>query len=505
MSPDTRELLKLIPMQSSSLKIIIVLIACAASAAGGFWYGNNGHGNPAAKNSATKPSSANAGANRYTFTTSQAGMTQSWQDLLKSKGKMNADALAAWAKNLSPEEAAEALKGLKDQPANLQRNDLMGALYNAWADRDPQGFLTGMGDINVPRLREGGVDAALKSLAAKDPKAALQWIKDNPGTASSSANQQRFAAAIAGYAATDPAGALAAINALGDTNPQDRQMKSAATQALADTLTSQGQFTQAADLFNQLSPGQTRTDAYSQLAQQWASSSPQDAANWVAGLAGDPALKASASMQVAKAWAANDPAAAASWAAQQDIANTDPNNTNANGQLLATAIQSWASYDLDGPGQFLNQQPPSPAKDSSVAIFAMRSSSEDPQGAMQWVNTITDNQTRSGATIGVALQWMQQDQAGFNAFVSTSTTLTDQQKQMLSNIPPQMVQRIGQFNNVMGGGNAVQTIMENMLINGRGLGGGMGGQGGGGGNPFGGQGGGGGNPFGGRGTAPAGN
>jgi len=489
-------------MRSFPIKLFVVLIACAASAAGGYWYAQNAGAKGATKSASAKTAAVSNNGIHTLVVTNQAVDAMSWQDLLKAKGKMNGDTLAEWAKHLSPEEAAEALKGLHDQPANSKRNDLMGALYNAWAERDPQGFLTGLGDISVPRLRESGVDAALKAMATSDPKAALQWIKENPGTASASATQQRFAAAIAGYAATDPAGALAAVNALSDSNPQDRQMKTAATQALADTLTGQGQYSQAADLFNQLPAGQTRTDAYSQLAQRWAESSPQDAAAWINSLTGDPALKSSASMQVAKAWAANDPAAAASWAAQQDIANADPNNTNANGQLLATAIQSWASYDLDGPGQFLNQQPPSPAKDSSVAIFAMRSSAEDPQGAMQWVGTITDNQTRSGATIGVALQWMAQDQAGFNAYVSTSTTLTDQQKQMLSSIPPQMIQRIGQFNNVMGGGNAVQTIMENMLINGRGLGGGLGGQGGGG-NPFGGQGGG--NPFGGRGAAPAGN
>ncbi len=490
-------------MKLSPIKFIALLIACAASAAGGYWYGQNSSAKAAPKNSVKAPASTRGA--QSLFTLSQSGANLSWQDLLKTKGKMNADTLAEWAKNLSPEEAAAALKGLKDQPANLRRNDLMGALYNAQAERDPQGFLGGIGDITVPRLREGGVDAALKALAASDPKAALQWIKDNPGTASTSAEQQRFAAAIAGYAASDPAGALAAINALGDTSPQDRQMKSAATKALADTLTGQGQFTQAADLFNQLPSGQTRTDAYSQLAQQWAQTSPQDAANWVAGLTGDPALKTSASIQVAKAWAANDPAAAATWAAQQDSQNADPNSATPNGQLLASTIQNWASYDLDGPGQFLNQLPASPTKDSSVAIFAMSSSSEDPQSAMQWVGTITNDQTRQGATIGVTLQWMQQDQAGFNSYLSTSTTLSDQQKQMLSNIPPQMVQRMGQFNTMMGGGNAVQTIMENMLINGGGPGGG--GFGGGG---FGGQGGPGGGPpgggnFGGRGGAPAGN
>jgi hypothetical protein len=491
-------------MKSSISKIAILVLACAASAAGGYWFGHGGTPASDAKTSAAKPRANATGKINTVLVMDQAGTNASWQSLLKSSGKLNADMLAAWAQNLSPEEALDALKSLKDQPANSRRNDLMGALYNAWAARDPQGFLAVTHDITVPRLREGGVDEALKAWAAKDPKAALQWMKDNPAAASAGANQQRFAAAIAGYAATDPAGALAAVNSLSDS-AADSQTKSAAIKALATSLTDRGQFSQAAALFSSMPAGQTRDDANAQLAQSWAESSPQDAAAWIGNLT-DPQQRNTVGAQVAKAWAANDPAAAATWAAQMDVQNAagaDPNNPSAgpNGQLLASAIQSWTNYDLDAAGQFLNQLPSSPTKDSSVAIFALSSTQEDPGSAMQWVDTITDDNLRQRATFGVALQWMQQDQAGFNQYVSTSTTLSDQQKQMLSNLPPQMVQGMSRFNAMLGGGNAVQNLMQNAIINGGGpFGGGQGGPGGGPGGGFGG-----GFGRGGNGGAPPGN
>jgi len=469
-------------MKSTASKIAILILACAASVAGGYWFGHDNIAAPAAKTSAAAKPRANAANKMGTVLVSDlAGTAASWQSLLKSSGKLNADLLAVWAQNLSPEEALDALKSLKDQPANSRRNDLMGALYNAWAARDPQGFLAVTHDISVPRLREGGVDEALKAWAAQDPKAALQWMKDNPAAASAGANQQRFAAAIAGYAATDPAGALAAVNSLSDSSA-DSQTKSAAIKALATSLTDRGQFSQAAALFSSMPAGQTRDDANAQLAQSWAESSPQDAAAWIGNLT-DPLQRNTIGAQVAKAWAANDPAAAATWAAQLDAQNAgDPNNPQAgpNGQLLASAIQSWTNYDLDAAGQFLNQLPSSPTKDNSVAIFALSSSQEDPGSAMQWVGTITDDNLRQRATFGVALQWMQQDQAGFNQFLATSTTLSDQQKQLLQNLPPQMVQGMSRFNTMLGGGNAVQNLMQNAIINGADVsfGGGQGGPGG---------------------------
>jgi hypothetical protein len=202
----------------------------------------------------------------------------------------------------------------------------------------------------------------------------------------------------------------------------------------------------------------------------------------------DPQQRAIVGVQVASQWAANDPVAAATWAAQMDQQDPpDPNNPLSGSQLLASAIRSWATYDIDAPGQFLNNLPASPAKDGSVAIFAMQAGQEDPQSAMQWIGTITNPQMKQGVTMGVALQWMQQDPAGFNQYLSTTTTIDDQTKQQLASIPPGVLQSMNMMNSAGGGGNGnfIQNMMENAIINGRGMMGGRGGR------AFGGQGGGG--------------
>ena len=408
---------------------------------------------------------------RATLELGAAGQAVDWQTLLKTSDPLDASLLAAWARSLDPGAVAEIIKDLKAQPANLRRNDLLGALYNASAERDPKGFLTDTTSILVPQLREKSIDTALKTWAAQDPKSALQWIKDNPGTSSASAGDERFAAAVAGFASTDPVGALATVSALSDDNPRDRMMKSAATKALADALADQGQFTQAATFFNALPSGQTRNDAYAELAQRWTDISPTDAATWVDGLTTDASLKQAMGTEVAKSWAMTDPAAAATWAAKADAEDTTAGTSESapGSTLLATTIRAWTTYDLDSAGQFLNLLPTSPTKDPAVAIFALRASQEDPQGAFQWVSTISDPQMRNGLTVGLSLLWMQQDQAGFNQFLGSSTQLSDEQKQMISTIPAQAAQSLTQLNTVMGGGEAVQTMLENSILSGRGM------------------------------------
>jgi hypothetical protein len=169
-----------------------------------------------------------------------------------------------------------------------------------------------------------------------------------------------------------------------------------------------------------------------------------------------------------------------------------------NGQLLASVVRDWANYDLDSPGQFLNSLPASSNKDTAVSIFALRAAQEDPQSAEQWVGTISDPGMQQRVSMGVAFQMLQQDPGNFSAFVSSNTLLSDQQKQMLQNIPPDAMQNMNRFNTMMGGGDAMQNMFENMMINGGGpFGGGPGGPGGGQGGPgaqrggFGGPGGGG--------------
>jgi hypothetical protein len=419
---------------------------------------------------------------RAALATTDSGTGLSLSDLLNAKGKPNADLLAAWAKNLTPGQIAEALKALQDLPAGLQRDAILNAVINAWATGDPQGFLANAGNVTVPRLREVGVDSALRTWAADDPKAALTWLQQNPGSAPPAAQRQRFAAAIAGYASTDPQGALTAVAALGGNSPADLMLRNNAIQALTNAVADSGNFSDALTMFGQLPAGQLQNRAYTNLVQRWAETNPEDASTWIATLT-DPNQRNQLGTRVAQTWAASDPAAAATWAAQMDNqAALDPSGDGQSTQLLASAIRSWSAYDLDAPAQFLNQLPASEGKDDAVALFAMSAGQQDPDGAIQWVGTIADPDMRSRAATMVALEMLSQDPDAANQFLANTTLLTDQQKQALTNLPPRMATRLGfALAGGMGGGANAGTggpggggggrgnRLGNMVLNGGGI------------------------------------
>jgi hypothetical protein len=508
-------------------KIAIYAALFAAVGASAFWAGRISvlsSLNSAANNAANSAKAKNTGGSIAIM--SDTGQAASLTDLLNNKGKPDADLLAAWAKNLTPEETAAALKSLQGMPAGLQRNALLTAVVNAWADRDPQGFLAANSSVTVPRMREGGVDTALKTWASQDPQAALEWLKNNPGSAPPSALQQRYASAIAGYAATDPAGALSTVNALSANNPTDAVLKNNALVALTNALADSGNFSDAMTMFGQLPAGQMQNTAYNTLVQRWADADPVDASAYISSLT-DPTQRAQLGARVAQTWAASDPASAAAWAAQMDqqAGSTPGANGQGNNQLLASAISSWAAYDLDAPAQFLNQLPAGGGKDNAVAIFAMSAGQQDPASAEQWVSTIADDQLRARAATAVAFEMLAQDPNTFNTFIANTTMIPDQAKQALQSMPPNMVNGIGYamagggfggggggpgggggfgaFGGGGGGGaqigNGIQGAINSSILNGNGpLGRIMnGGQGGGGG--FGGGGGGGGRRYGGGG------
>lgn len=451
-------------MKTFPTLLLAAALGCTGFASG-YWAG---HRLPASGSApATKSPKNVRGVFRAILIAGSADEKVDWHTLLKSTNAVDPNLLKAWARNLSVADITATLQDLRMEPPNQRRDDLMGALYDAWAEQEPKSFLATASEISIPRLRENGINSALKTWAQDDPTSALQWVKDHPGTASAAAERERYAAAIAGYAENDPLAAVAAVGALSDTNPRERDLKSAATKALADALAEQGRFIQAASFFGHLPEGSTRDEAYAQLAKRWSESAPLDAASWVESLRDEPQLKSAMGVEIAKTWAGFDPAAAASWAAKIELTPPSVDSPTANatdGQLLATAVRAWTDYDLDSVGEFLNQLPNSAAKDPSVAIFALRASQESPEEVFPWVNTISDEPLRLRITAAVALQWMQQDQAGFKKFLADNTVLSESQKEMLVNMPPEALASMSQFNSLLGGGDSAQKLLESSII-----------------------------------------
>jgi hypothetical protein len=426
------------------LKTSCFIIICGALTTAGYYYGRASALNGAKPGAvAGKPRAAAAVGFKGALSSAHldSDSRASLDDFMKMKGRPDATDLAIWARGLSPEECAAALASLQTLPAGNPRDLVLDAVMKSWAARDPKGFLSVSDNLTSPRLREAGVDAALKALAAQNPQDALQWLKDNPGGGSTANQQARVNAALAGYAASDPAGAFSYVASLADGTPATDRIKNQALQALVSGVADAGNYSGALALFGQMPDGPQKNQALQALGQSWVQSNPADAANWITSLT-DPGMKNQLGNQLLATWSGTDPAAAAAWASTMDaaaLAGGAQNGPGNNPSNLASVLNSWAGYDLTAAGQYLNTLGASAERDDAVAGFTIQAAQQDPQSAMNWVNTVSDPGVKERLALVTALQWEQVDATGANQFLSTTDMLTDEDKSLIANIPPQLV------------------------------------------------------------------
>jgi hypothetical protein len=423
-------------MKSHPWKILATLSAVAAITAGAYWDGYRRGAAAAQQESGAKTAAAQlrASSNGAAFSSDATSLSRMTLDgLLHGALKPDASLLASWALGLSPQQRLDAMNSLQNLPAGEPRDDILKAIVTAMAQTDPKGFLASAGNVTNARLREGGITAALQKLGAGDPQDALDWIKQNAADASNSDLARQYEAALNGYATTDPAGALNAASALPEDSRNDRQIKSKAMEGIAEGMASEGEFTDAVALFDQMPANTFQNDGLGRVADLWAVVAPQDAANWISTVA-DPSLQNDLGQNLADTWGNSDPAAAAKWAAQIDqLAAAAGASSDSGDALLAHVMDDWSRADLNAAGQFINQMPASPVKDNAIASFASRAAQDDPSAAMDWVATISDDQARQQAAQQVAKQWVKQDPASLAQFLNTTDLLTNQQKQTLAN------------------------------------------------------------------------
>lgn len=413
------------------MKLLYAAVFCLALALGAYWAGYIHGGNLTTMAAADKKKASSA-KGIMIAADNQSDSSVTMASLLAGSAHPDKDMLDRWAKSMSLQECLDSLKQLQGMPVGQPRDDMLKALVNAWSRKDPKGLLASADDITAPKMRENGTEKALAHLAEVSPAEALDWIKQNADTSSYADMGKRMAAVIGSYANTDPQGALSAVLALDDNTPNGIQVKIKALQSMADNMGNQGHFTDAIALFNQMPAGKMQSAALGELAANWGQVAPQDAANWVATLQ-DPILVNVAGQNLLDDWGDSDPVAAAKWAVGMDLQiTTSGNNSENDDTLLSNVVDEWAKSDLTAAGQFLNQMPSSPTKDAAIVSFVKRAAQDNPADTLKWVATISDKNMRASAFMQTAKQWNKQDPAAFNQFMTTTTALTDEQKQAVA-------------------------------------------------------------------------
>jgi hypothetical protein len=417
-------------MKVQSFKSFMLISVCVWGSTGAlaYWAGTlNTHGGSSAASTRSKSASGKTLVNFAVGGTSAKDPGAMVDvDLLQMKGKLSAADIARWAASLDPKEYASEMSKLQGLPAGAKRDSMLAALYDVWAKQDPVAFLQAGKQMTNPAARTAALSDALTTWGGKDPKAALDWLKTNPG-ATLALNNQEYNSIITGYAATDPSDALAMVTAMGETSGTDLAAKQGAMQALIAGMAQNvvdGNFSDLTTMIDGL-PANMQNSAYNQLLASWVADSPTTAAQWISSLA--PQYQGRYGQTLIASWAETDPADAAAWAAQQDADSAANGQAPAGGRrgggggsLLAQTITDWVSAgDAADAGNYINGLPASADKDTAVSSFVSSVMTESPSSAMGWAQTITDPAIQQQSMDRVAATWNQQDPDAFQQYLTT--------------------------------------------------------------------------------------
>jgi hypothetical protein len=266
--------------------------------------------------------------------------------------------------------------------------------------------------------------AILEVWASRDPTAALKWAKTALVDEPSNQRNSQMAAIIRGYAETNPTAAFLYVNGLEATSVIDIRQKNQLLSEVIETQIENGGLNEARTRIEMLAAGSTKDSLLRDLVNEWASFDPDSAAAYVTSLGAD--ASASLKTTLIGEWAENDPVAAAAWL------STLPEGDPAIANSTAEIIREWTRYDLNAPAEWLNTLPASPELDRAVASYTFRVAEEDPENAMGWAQSISNDKIRTFLMERVAASWKNADADNFTAYLEQSD-LSAEQKTLLEN------------------------------------------------------------------------
>jgi hypothetical protein len=236
-------------------------------------------------------------------------------------------------------------------------------------------------------------------------------------TNSTMSEKRDLEAVISGWAATDPAGAIAMLaNLPEDIADQKSQLERGIVSGLADrdqneaakyvySLASEGRedaprlmgivasevlrkdgSESAARWTESLADGLVKGSAMNEVAGRYVREDPEAASSWIAQFAAEE-YAASAVAEVGKEWAEKEPLTAVTW-----LDNLPEGQGQKNG--LNAAFGDWEDKDPVAAGEYLLTMAESPKRDAAIKGFAEGVAWQDPQIALAWALDITNPQIR---------------------------------------------------------------------------------------------------------------
>lgn len=238
---------------------------------------------------------------------------------------------------------------------NLTGNDLNNALIaiaENWALQDGREAASWFLGLPATQERDGAVENLFFTWATDDPAGAMKFLESNAGVGDLNPTLRR--ASLAGWAKSDPEGAVAASLALSRTHHDAAQFANTLANWATMDLEASSQW-----LLVNLPAGNERTVAAQELAIIFAQQSPEAGITWLEKL-GAGAERDAAASALAATWSRSGPAEAAEWAVTQKSSMLSPEAISemARNFMLkdTTGFLAWRAALPEGPLKNLADQ-----------------------------------------------------------------------------------------------------------------------------------------------------
>jgi hypothetical protein len=298
--------------------------------------------------------------------------------------------------------------------ANLKGVEKSDALYNiadGWAESDPAAAALWFNENTSGVNREDAIYEILESWGRKSPDAALAWAEKLDDYTRSSVMDSL----AEGWAAKDPQGAAKASEKLLEYDFGDEFVMNVAGQWASTNPA------EAAAWAGTIGHTDARAIAHLEIGTEWAMDDPSKATEWINSLGTDED-KLYASLGVALGWSEHDPGAALGWAVGS------VQNPETRQRIIEDVMLDWSSTDPTAAAEWLNGQPKGPQNDEVLATFSSAIIDIDPESAVTWASTISDEGKR-GENLNVLLEeWIAMDGDSARKWVAGSKLSDDLKK-----------------------------------------------------------------------------
>ncbi len=317
---------------------------------------------------------------------------------------------------LSAENAPAALAMIRANVGGFESMRYMGMLAYKWGEVDPLNAMKELAKGGDDRGGRMSQNVVLTGWAATDPAGATAWLNAYEGDG----KDWLAMSLINGLAKTDIDGAMKFASAIKDDGERGR-----AAETIAREMIRAGGTEKATAWLNSLTDPEMKKGAFQTLAEQVMRGDQAKAIEFVKAFAGED-YASGAVRNLAESVARKD--------VKEGLALANSLTGKAQAQAVGQVVNEWLNQK-DGAGatdavKYVDALPQGVTRDAGARAIAREFVREDPAGAIVWANSIQDAKEREDTLVDVARRYMRDDQAAATAWLATSGLSEEAQKQV---------------------------------------------------------------------------